>query len=206
MIKRHITFAVMQETLMSNSLTEIEQLIWVLLQEAVASYKAPFHNGVFANIQDGRPEQRTVILRKTIAEEKKLFFHTDLRSPKLLWLQNDPNVSWLFYNEALKLQLRINAVARVHYNNETTGLAWEHTSPNSRLIYTINAAPGERTNTPASAARASTPTPEELETARQNFVVVETTVENIDWVYLHHTGNRRGFIDYVNSEHYWMQP
>lgn len=196
----------MQETLMSNSLTEIEKLIWVLLQEAVPSYKAPFHYGVIANIQDGRPEQRTVILRKTIAEEKKLFFHTDLRSPKFLWLQNNPDVSWLFYNEPLKLQLRINAVATVHYNNEITGLAWELTSPNSRLTYTINAAPGERTDTPPSAAKESAPTPEELETARQNFVVVETTILNIDWVYLHHKGNRRGFIDYVNSEHYWMQP
>ena len=196
----------MHEIFLSNHLTAIETATWQLLQEASISYKSPFHYAAVANIQDGWPEQRTVILRKTEPAQKKLYFHTDIRSPKAAWLKKDPAISWLFYNEPLKLQFRMSAVATVHYNNEMTEEAWLQSKTNSRLTYSIADAPGKPLQEPIPIGINDENSLDEIiPFAKNNFAVIETRILKIDFLFLHHTTNRRGIFDYQTNKAYWIQ-
>lgn len=194
----------MQEIFLGGNLSDIETACWQLLQEATKSYKAVFHYGAVANIQNGRPEVRTVIVRNTDSVEKKLFFHTDIRSPKVEALKKDPALSWLFYDEPLKLQLRLTAEASIHYKDEIATLAWQQLKLNSQLTYSISNAPGQYLEDVK-----DLPHPENsselLLFAENNFAVVETKVLTIDILFLHHTGNLRAFFDCVSNERYWVQ-
>lgn len=190
----------------SAALSEIEQTIWSLLLDGVKSYKNPFHNGTVANIQDGLPELRTVILRKVIPAEKKLFFHTDIRSPKVNFLQNNNRICWLFYDEGLRLQIRMHGNALVHFNNEISAAGWEASRTSSRLTYSIEHAPGTLLNTPIPLnINEKNPSPDVIEFSASNFSVVETSIEKIDIVFLHHTGNKRAVFDYTNNSFSWVQ-
>jgi len=194
----------MQEIFLGNDLTQIEKAVWQLLQKATTSYKAVFHYGTVANIQDGRPTVRTVILRNTDPVEKKLFFHTDIRSPKIEALKTDPAISWLFYDEPMKLQLRMAAEARVHYKNEISADAWQRLKTSSQLTYSIADAPGQYLKETKELPGLENE-PGLLHFAKNNFAVVETTVLTIDLLFLHHTGNRRAFFNGAANESYWQQ-
>lgn len=190
----------------SEELAAIEQKIWSLLLEGVKSYKNPFHNGTVANIQDGCPELRTVILRKVISAEKKLFFHTDIRSPKVNFLQNNNRISWLFYDEGLRLQIRMHGNAIVHFNNEVSAAGWEASRLSSQLTYSIEHAPGTVLETPIPLyLNDKNPSPDVIEFSASNFAVVETCIEKVDIVFLHHQGNKRAVFDYTNASFNWVQ-
>jgi len=194
----------MQEIFLGNDLTPIEKAIWQLLQEATTSYKAVFHYGTVANIQNGRAALRTVILRNTDPVEKKLFFHTDIRSPKVAALKKDPALNWLFYDDPMKLQVRITADALIHYKDEIAEDAWQKLKTSSQLTYSITDAPGQYLEEKKGLPGMEND-PELLHFAKNNFAVVETTVLTIDFLFLHHTGNRRAIFDYQTKAANWIQ-
>ncbi len=194
----------MQENFLGNDLTQIEKDLWQLLQEATTSYKAVFHYGTVANIQDGRAALRTVILRHADPVEKKLFFHTDFRSPKVEALKKDPAISWLFYDEQMKLQLRMTAEARIHYQNAVTEDTWQKLKTSSQLTYSIADAPGQHLEE-TKALPGKENWPELLHFAKNNFAVVETKILSIDFLYLHHAGNRRAVFNCVDHTSHWLQ-
>lgn len=190
----------------SEELTAIEQKIWSLLLDGVKSYKNPFHNGTVANIQEGLPELRTVILRRVISEDKKLFFHTDIRSPKVNFLQNNNRISWLFYDEGLRLQIRMQGSARIHFNNEISAAGWEASRLSSQLTYSIEHAPGTVLETPIPLnINEKNPSDDVIAFSASNFSVVETQIEKADIVFLHHQGNKRAVFDYTNDSFTWVQ-
>lgn len=190
----------------SEELTAIEQKIWILLLEGVKSYKNPFHYGTLANIQDGLPELRTVILRKVLEEEKKLFFHTDIRSPKVNFLRKKNSISWLFYDEGLRLQIRMQGSSLIHFNNEIAAVGWQDSRINSQLTYSILHAPGSILEAPIPIdINEKNPSPDVIEFSASNFAVVETHIEKVDIVFLHHQGNKRAIFDYTNASFNWVQ-
>ncbi len=194
----------MREIFLGNDLKAIENATWQLLQEATTNYKAAFHYGTVANIQNGRAALRTVVLRHMDPVEKKLFFHTDIRSPKVAALKNDPAMSWLFYDDPMKLQLRITADAWIHHEDAIAEDAWQKLKTSSQLTYSIADAPGEYLEEPKELLRLEND-PELLYFAKNNFAVVETKVLTIDFLFLHLTGNRRAFFNCVANENYWLQ-
>lgn len=190
----------------SNNLSAIEQTVWSLLSEGVKSYKNPFHFGTVANIQAGMPELRTVILRKVLEEEKKLFFHTDIRAPKVHFIQKNPAISWLFYDENSRLQLRMQASAMVHFNNEVAKQGWAASALSSKLTYSISNAPGTKLEAPINVdINEKNPSSELIDFANSHFTVIETCIHRLDVVFLHHRGNRRVIVDYATKELYWAQ-
>lgn len=190
----------------SNNLSAIEQKVWSLLSEGVKSYKNPFHFGTVANIQAGIPELRTVILRKVLGEEKKLFFHTDIRSTKVDFIQKNPAMSWLFYDENSRLQLRMLASATVHFKNEVADQGWAASALSSKLTYSISNAPGTKLEAPVAVnINEKNPPPELIDFASSHFSVIETQISKLDVVFLHHRGNRRVIVDYASKELYWAQ-
>jgi len=196
----------MGDLFLQYDLQAIEAALWKLLLESVKSFKAPFHTGAVATVFENRPEVRTVVLRHADAEHKKLFFHTDTRSPKISQLQQEPQLSWLFYDKDIRMQLRIAAAAVIHTANDVANEAWEQARLASRLTYTTSSASGTILSAPELINLNQTEVePVLITTARNNFCVVETTVQEMDWVLLHHAGNRRALFNYNTQQFQWIQ-
>lgn len=196
----------MSDHFLQFDLQTIEAGLWELLLGSVKSFKAPFHTGVVATVYNQQPQVRTVVLRDADVQKKKLFFHTDHRSPKLQQLQLRPQMSWLFYDKDIRMQLRIDATAVIHTNDEVANEAWEQARLSSRLTYTTTYASGTILSAPELINLNQTEVEPGLITiARKNFCVVETTVQQMDWMFLHHSGNRRALFNYTTKEFQWIQ-
>lgn len=196
----------MSDVFFAYDLAKIENEIWQMLMQSVKSYKAPFHSGIVASIEDGLPQMRTVILRRVDAEFRQLYFHTDVRSPKVAQLKQEPRMSWLFYNPVSRMQLRLQATAVVHYDDEVADYGWERSRLASRLCYTTSSPSGVVLPSPELIDVNRTEVePELIEIAWRNFCVVETTVQKIDWVFLNKEGNRRALFDYTTNNYQWIQ-
>lgn len=196
----------MNEWSLQNDLHQIETGIWQLLQEATQSHKAPFHHATVATVFEQVPEVRTVVLRRVLQPERSLFFHTDIRSPKARHLQQQPALTWLFYSKEIRTQLRCYAQAVVHTNGSIADYGWQHSRLSSQLCYTPLHAPGTPLTQPNLVQLNRKDVDEaELRFARSHFAVVETVVHAIDWVFLHHDGNRRAYFDYRNNCFQWIQ-
>ena len=63
-------------------LPELEQDCWDRLVTGAVKSRTPFHTPSIATLHQGEVNLRTVVLRKTLATERELRFHTDIRSPK----------------------------------------------------------------------------------------------------------------------------
>lgn len=196
----------MEEVFLSNNLAAINIQIWQMLEQAVKIYRAPFHWGVLATINKNKPELRSVIVRKVNADLCQIFFHTDIRSPKIKQLQQHCTASWLFYDAPSKIQLRMNATVVIHTDDAVADESWENSKLAGKLTYSTSSPAGTLLETPE-LINLNEKSPDEnvLLNARRNFCVVETQVLNSDWVYLHHSGNRRAYFDYQSGNQSWMQ-
>ena len=88
-----------------------------LLSLGVKDSKHAFHQGVFATAQDSLIQQRYVVLRRWVLARRSLIFHTDIRSPKVKAIQQNPKTSFIFYSKNDRLQLRFECVSHVHHHN-----------------------------------------------------------------------------------------
>ena len=189
-----------------NNLKDIEVQIWELLDQSANSANSPFHQGVFASINNNIPEQRTVILRNANYSERTLTFNSDIRSLKVEQLKINNSASWLFYDKTLKVQLRMYAKTIVHVDNVTTEIAWEKSRLSSKLCYTTQQKPGSFINEPEFIEVNQTEVePELLIFAYDNFAVIETKIYAIDFVFLNRKGNKRAYFDYEDNIFQWRQ-
>ena len=68
---------------MESSFNEILKNQWELLIQASLDRKQEWHTPSLANIVNGEPENRTVVLRSADPDTRILTCHVDLRSNKL---------------------------------------------------------------------------------------------------------------------------
>lgn len=177
--------------------------IWNSLEEGAKKRNHRFHTGVIATIHEGEPEARTVVLRKAIPQQRVLIFHTDKRSKKSEAISANPKISWLFYDTNERVQLRLAAVARLHQESEFADEQWKNTQLMSRRCY-LSLPPSTVITEPHSGLLEPfidrTPTLEESEAGRENFMMVETKIYRIDWLWLNATGHRRAKFEWNGDE------
>lgn len=170
--------------------------IWPRLMRGKADRRSPLHTLSVGTIaQDGRPDQRIMVLRGVDAVACSLRFHTDARSAKVIFRPDQQPVSVLGYDPAAKVQLRLTGIARIHHNDSVADAAWAASTLSSRRCYLAQPGPG----TEIAVADAGLPdhladrVPTEGETlpARANFAVLVATIDTIDWLYLAAAGHRR---------------
>ena len=191
-----------------DDLLPLESQIWHALQNAAASSRAPFHFATVATVANGDPRARTVVLRTVDSDTKTLEFHTDRRSPKYREISRQPAIAWLFYDQALKTQLRINARATLHHNDAISQSSWDHGNPGSHRCYCSHSAPGTK------ADHADSGLPEALlgggvdySSGYEQFVVVRTRVSEIDWLLLRGQGHVRARFCYGDPpSQTWLIP
>jgi pyridoxine/pyridoxamine 5'-phosphate oxidase len=190
-----------------NDLNETLAEAWRLLARGVADRRSPMHHPTVATLGlDGRPRVRTVVLRGVEPTERRLRFHTDLRSDKVAELRAEGRVALHAYDAKSKIQLRIDGIATVHTDDAVADAAWAGSRPMSRVCYGTSPPPGR----PLSEPNAFT-LPDEAETdhGRANFTAVVVCVSSIEWLYLAYGGHRRALFTWAPGGAFaqtWLVP
>lgn len=190
----------------------VEINTWDLLVKGAHRSKEAFHLPVIGTNANFGPNLRTIVLRDIIRKEKKLIFHTDIRSAKIQELKKDNRISFLFYDKSKRLQYRIGTTATIHTNDELADQQWGNSNLSSRRCY-LAESPTIIKDKPSHGLPdhlyGSLPEAEESEAGRINFVVVSCRVNFIDWLWLHHKGHRRAQFRYdekLNWTANWVTP
>jgi pyridoxamine 5'-phosphate oxidase len=179
-----------------NTLDAVLTDIWMRLVRGGADRRSAFHTPVVASIDaDGMPQQRVMVLRKSIEADATMRFHTDLRSTKVSEIGDSARVSVLGYDAAAKIQIRASGLAVVSDAGETADAAWAASSPSSRRCYLTRYAPGSVADKPMSGLPISlenrVPERRETEAGRVNFAVLTVKLDTLEWLYLAHDGHVR---------------
>ena len=195
-----------------NDLDKIYSKVWQILNLGLQDRDAPFHIPIFICGHKKNFDGRVVVLRGVEEKEKKIWFHTDIRSKKVKILKSNSNCSFLFYDKSQKIQLRISAKAKINYKNDKTIKSWRKTVHMSRQCYLGDKPPGFKSLVPSSGLTEDIDnlkyTIEDSEYGYNNFCVIESYIESIEWLYLAAKGHRRAFFNLKKNsvEKSWLIP
>ena len=195
-----------------NDLDKVYLKIWELLELGLQNRDLPFHIPVFICGGKDKSNGRIVVLRGVDKKEKKIWFHSDVRSSKIKILKSFPEGSLLFYDKSEKIQLRIFVSTKINYQNDISKKSWEKTAHMSRQCYLGDKAPGSDVSIPTSGLTTNVDnlkySKEESEIGYKNFCVVETFIKSIEWLYLAAKGHRRAYFLIKNNslEKKWLIP
>lgn len=163
---------------------------WRRLAEGIGNRYSPFHMPTLATVDAaGRPRLRTVVLRAAEAGAATLRFHCDRRSDKAREIAANGHAALHVYDRAAKLQLRLEARARLHGDDATADAAWAGALAMSRVCYGVEPAPG--TALPAGDAYALPEEDPAARVGRGNFCAVVLSAERLDLLFLDRRGHRR---------------
>lgn len=200
----------------THSLTELEQTSWQqlasVLDERNDKPLAPgFKTMTVASRTETGADARTVVLRKVDADRKYVWFHTDVRAAKVMQFEAFPNATLLFWDEALRTQLRLTVETHLHTNDYVADEHWQTVGAGSRKNYLSEQEPGSEQPTPypgfPPGLGASLPTPEASEAGRSNFAVIECRVLAMDYLRLSREGQLRAKFQYEpESRMAWLAP
>lgn len=194
-------------------LNDIEKDCWVRIFNGSLRSKDVLHSPTIANVNEHGVNMRVVVLRKVWVSEKKLAFHTDVRSGKWDELQQNNKISWLFYDAPGRFQIRVAGTTTLHTDDEIANEAWLKSYPSSRKVYMGEVGPSSISDIPTSglpqAFEKADPTIEESEAGRKNFGVVITTVDWMEWLWLNSKGHKRASFNYLPNNEFeanWLIP
>ena len=195
-----------------NDLDKTYLKIWSLLENGLAKRDASFHIPVFINGNQNIFDGRIVVLRGISQKERKIWFHSDIRSSKVKIIKSNPQASLLFYDKSEKIQLRIGGTTKINYKNDIAKESWKKTAHMSRQCYLGEFAPGSIAAKPTSGLSKmidnSEYSIEESEIGYKNFCVIETYIKSIEWLYLAAKGHRRAYfnLDKKEIKKKWLIP
>ncbi|MFK7870843.1 MAG: pyridoxamine 5'-phosphate oxidase family protein [Roseobacter sp.] len=188
---------------MDDALSLLNDRIWRDLH-AVASKGTPapaWQNMVLSTTDlNGVPQSRMVVLRDADVDRRRIFFHTDTRSPKWEQMQKRPTVSLLVYDSERREQLRLTGKAMLHAPGDLLqNSVWNALSAWTRTTY-CGGPPGHVKGAPVPQdVLYEAPTTSETEPGRSVFGVVEVQVASQDW-YQHPRGDiQRAVFDFSSD-------
>jgi len=186
-----------------NNLDKIYFKIWYLLNLGSTNRKSSFHLPTFILGNNDQFDGRIVVLRGVDKKNKKIWFHTDVRSKKIKILKNSSKASFLFYDKDEKIQLKIYGDTKINYKNDVTKKAWNKTGHMSRQCYLGKEIPGTNSDIPTSGLSGNIDnfkySIDESEIGYENFCVIETFIKSFEWLYLAAKGHRRAQIILKNN-------
>ena len=195
-----------------NDLDKVYSKIWNLLKIGLQNRDTSFHIPVFICGNKNKSDGRIVVLRGVDEKDKKIWFHSDIRSNKVKILKSNSQATLLFYDKNEKIQLRISCNSKINYQNEITEKSWKKTAHMSRQCYLGEKAPGSPSLEPSSGLTENVDnlkySLEESEIGYKNFCVVESFIKSIEWLYLAAKGHRRAYFTFKNNslQKKWLIP
>ena len=167
---------------------------WENINLGIQKAKHDYHSFVFSTVSKNSPDSRTVILRDFDEHKPAIWFHSDKRSKKILHLEENENVSALFYDKSRKVQLRINGIADIEEDIEHNKKIWNSMRPESKLCYMGPYAPSQKINhfepnTLKKSAHDLDKKDEHLGLSR--FCRIRIKIKKLDWLKLDYKGHQR---------------
>jgi pyridoxine/pyridoxamine 5'-phosphate oxidase len=196
-------------------LDQLLEEIWDALETGAVGAKNALHVPAVSTLHLGRPLARHVVLQRVDRVDGVVGFNTDARRETVRDLRAEPAISWLFYDPARKLQVRLEGVASVHSDDAVADSAWAGVTPLGRRCYGQMPAPGELLGTAeapditlADYERLRAQDPAEVAAARVNFCAVQCRVYVIDYLYLRYRGHLRARFERSGEEWagVWLAP
>jgi pyridoxamine 5'-phosphate oxidase len=178
---------------------------WTLLGRGVADRRHGFHHPVVANVSiEGRPRARVVVLRQAERTAKTLRFHTDVRSQKWEELKQVSGVAVSLYDEAARVQIKIEGRAALHCDDAIADAAWASSQKMSRVCYGTTPSPGTAVGKGNGFELPSEDA--EIAAGRANFGAVVIHIEKLEWLFLRVGGHRRAHFDFQSQTAQWLVP
>lgn len=191
----------------TEDLELLERGCWEVLFTGAKDRRSPLHTIVLASARDNVPLLRTVVLRRVDTSEKRVYAHVDLRSPKAASIIANPHTSWLAYDPAERIQIRLSGKSVVHNQDDLCRQHWEATGHHSRRFY-MRPQEGQPMEVPQhlqEELRDFKYSDADTEAAFADFAVIRCEVDFIDMYTLHHEGNRRAEFFYEKGALIKMQ-
>lgn len=188
-----------------KTLDDLGPLIWRALERAACEMGHPWRTPVLGTVTDGECVLRTVVLRAANAESRHLICFTDARAAKVSHIRNNPRVQFLFYDEADKVQIRVEGRATIQHRNDLAQKYWDALPDQQRGQYVSHCAPGTKLVLADAASGAKAP---DLARGFENFAVVETAASLVDFFQITPAGNRRAELRWAagECEALWLAP
>lgn len=199
-------------SLTAADLETLPAQLWRDLERATTVEANPFRTPVFGTTNLFECSLRVVVLRRVDAAKRQLICYSDARAQKVHQLKLCEQAHWLFYDPARRVQLRISAGTMVHQNDKITSEHWQSLPLPSRRNYCAKLPPGTDIHAPADAIapelKLPTVTKKQLEIGYENFAVVVSTVDQIEFLQLADEGNVRAVFNWtaVNWSGLWLVP
>ncbi|MEC4986156.1 MAG: pyridoxamine 5'-phosphate oxidase family protein [Oscillatoria sp. PMC 1076.18] len=179
--------------------------MWEEVELGAKQAEHPYHAPSFATLGKEGVNLRTVILRVVEKESRTLLFHSDRRAGKIKDIINNSRISWLFWNPSNKQQVRFCGEAKLHFDDELANYLWNNSSPQSLKLYVKPIAPNTIVAEPSSGlvkeiATANLTNLKQVAAGRENFAVIETVINKIDFLHLHSEGSYRAVFRWKEGE------
>ena len=169
--------------------------IWRGLEAAPRAAHDGWRLPVVATVDaDGLPQARTMVLRDTDVDARRLRFFSDSRGLKITNLANRPLAQLVFYDSESLVQLRASGEVSI-VDDARTKEIWQSLSLPARYLYAAEPSPGSQTDEPASGLPIEIFNDDEIasrivEAHFDNFTIFEVQISRIDWLQLTADGNR----------------
>ncbi|KUY49817.1 pyridoxamine 5'-phosphate oxidase family protein [Burkholderia sp. RF2-non_BP3] len=195
------------------SLTQTYDRLWSCLESGVGAQRSPFTMVQAATLGlDGAPKVRTIVLRQASRADRRLSFHTDARSEKVVELRRDPRIAIVASDLDSLVQIRAEGVATICEDEAQRRAVWQSNRPHTLLLYRAPLRPGTPIESPKDAHVTASPDTDTgtatTDDGYRNFCLLHVSVTRIDWLDLARDGHRRAVFD-VNDDGYegrWIAP
>ncbi len=131
----------------------------------------------------GSPEARLMVIRGADRQLGKLWFYTDLRSPKVEQLRTCPDACAVAWDTACGVQLRIRGTATVDSSSPLADDHWRQASLGLQMLLRSPEDPGRplKWPDPRLMGMKTALDADDESTARRNFAVIEIKISSIEW-------------------------
>lgn len=170
---------------------------WRHLTRGTADARAPARYPTFATVSpQGRPEARTVALRRADREQAILEVHTDIETLKVAALRINKVAAFHIWVPKSDLQIRASGMVEILTGDAVAG-EWAKVPPGSRVSYGTMPVPGSPIADVYDYAKP----------ADQNrFAVLRCQLEEIDLVHLGARHRRAAFMAQDGWQGQWVAP
>ena len=174
-----------------------------ILIRAVDDAKSLFHTPIVSSIKNNQITSRVMVLREFDLKDRKMRFHTDYRASKIHHYEEDSSATVIGYDPEIKIQIKLQGNMSIHYDDETTKLAWDNSTSRSKKCYSVKGGSSKEISNPEEYDIKDF----EVEEGYKNFAVLVFHFNSLEFLYLKSSGHRRA-IHKWNDEYdsKWLVP
>ena len=170
---------------------------WTQISRGRADKKSPARHPTFVTSnENGFPNARTLIMRRSDRKNNKLEFHTDTASSKMLSLEKNPYAGIHIWLPKVQLQIQMDVVVEVKVGDITIP-NWRDVPTNSRVAYGIIPSPGTVIQSPFAYERTSD---------QKRFAVLVCHIQSIQLLLLGVKHIRACYKKTTNWQGEWLSP